>query len=940
MSGNDGSGGRGMGRRNFLQAIGVTAGVSALGAGADVATATSGADSWDEFRNWRAIEAQQVWDRGYRGQADRVIGLTDSGQEARHPDLGPWNGVKAFPDGDELKLTKPAENDIERVDIGDGESFSGTVGPGSFATGEEVTREFTTPSGVEELDATLSWSPNGDASNDLEFRLDQYVDGQWQTKTRTATGSMPETLEQIPVEEASDYRFVVEVYVNTTTSYEISGSYFAIEGTVTTYDDSVVFEGTGATPSAETPKAVGWYDEGSRYGRYDEPRDPNGHGTHCSSIMAGTGRASTIDAAAFTDTAPETTLDAVTGATIRYEIEADAGEGVFGATYGKLLELRLYAPDGTQIATSGATSDSSVYDVQTVYEPTTVSGTYTFEIAPADGEDAGAAYVDRAGYGPFVDPDSTAADRVAGGEDGLHTGVAPNESIICMQGLSAPTEDLGQYAGQFAETFNMRSVNMSWGYAGGLPLGAAAGTLDRIPATIKDIAEGGILTLAAAGNAATPLNGNGSPAIADECVSVVATGPLDGISGYSSGGIGGVDEDEEETYMKPDVTAPGGILDDLIFAADTAQPNTPEDEQPPIRDYTGKAGTSMATPFTTGVSGLVAQAMEEDGGPRLGLPAPAETTFDDVLRQKQLLLATASETVFTAAGQHRGKAPTYDFGGRDPFEGYGRLNAGAAVDAVTRELNGTTSEQVGLNVPFDERAVAGYIDLGVGELDASVEFTGYEGDDSDFATAAPHIDLFVYDGGTPANYGEPNIVDRTADVAGSASVSASQEKGADGSTYLVVAKLVDVPGATNGDDIQATFDLTVDKTPGVRACGRRGKGHKGDSEDSLLGAGVLSTVEVTVEPEETVEVYDLVPEEFSIVSSVLNIVAGSEGGVNRVKLGEAPGGEETTFTYQVEAPTELLDLDTEYTFGPVQVDDGSGAAGVSGTTGTKHVKGD
>jgi len=934
----DGGEGRSIDRRRFLQAIGVTAGVTTLGAGAgtDVAAATAG-DAHDGFRNWRAIEAQHVWDRGYRGQSDRVIGLTDSGQDARHPALGPWNGVKAFPDGDELELTKPAQNDVSRVESGETASFSGTAGPGSFATGDEIYHEFTTPSDVDELDASLSWAPNADASNDLEFRIDHWTGEQWQTRARAATGSMPEKLDGVAVETESAYRFVVELYVNTTTEYEISGAYYDIEGTVQTYDDSVVFENVGDESTADTPKAVGWYDEGSRYGLYDKPRDPNGHGSHCSGIMAGSGRGSAIDAEAFTDEAPETALSAVTDNVLRYDIDAEAGTGVFGAVYGELTELRLYDPAGTQIDSAGATGDSSVYDVQTVEQPVETTGTYTLEVATADGEDASAAYVSRVGYGPFRDPESTAADRVDDGADGLHSGVAPDESIICMQGLSAPTEDLGTYAEQFASTFNMRAVNMSWGYTGGLPLGAAAGTLDRIPATIKDIAEGGILTLAAAGNAATPLNGNGSPAIADECVSVVATGPLDGISGYSSGGVGGVDEDETETYMKPDVTAPGGLFDDTAVAAQTGDPDTPEDEQAPIRDFTGKAGTSMATPYTTGTAGLLAQAMEEDGGPRLGLPAPADATLDDVYRQKQLLLATASESVFTAAGQHRAKVPTYDFGGRDPFEGYGRLNPGAAVDAATRALSGTSSEQVGLNVPFDERAVAGYADLGVGDLEASVEFTGYEGEDADLATAAPHIDLFVYDGGDPAAYGEPNIVDRAAGVGGSASVSASQAKGRGGSTYIVVAKLVDVPGATNGDDVQVTFDLTVDKTPGVRARGRR-EGQQED--DGLLDTGLLTTVALTVEPEEEVVVRDIVPNGFSVVSNLLNLVIDNETGVSYVELGTAPAGEATTFTYQVKTPTETLDFATEYTFGPIQVDDGSGYSGVPGTTATKRVKTD
>jgi subtilisin family serine protease len=934
MSSEDGerTSGIALGRRSFAKATGLAAAALFGGAGIGSATAATTAAT-DEFRNWRAIEAETVWERGSRGRSDRTVALTDSGVEARHPALGPWNGVEAFLEDGQLELTKPAENDVSRVESGETESFSGTMGPGTFATGEEKYHEFTTPSGVEELDSTLSFSPNTDG-NDLEFRLDVWTGSRWETEARAATGGEPEELLQIPVEDGTKYRYVVEAYLNTETSYQISGTYYDIDGTVETYDDSVVFENTGGTPTADTPKTVGWYDAGSRYGLYDRPRDPNGHGSHCSGIMAGSGRGSAVDGAAFENAAPETSLSEVSGQVLQYDVDADAGAGLFGAVYGKLLELRLYDPDGNLIDSSGASSDSSSFDVNVVEEPATVSGTYSFEIHTTDGEDASAAYVDRVGYGPLVDPDSTAADRVADAEDGVHTGVAPNQSLVGLQGLSAPTEDLGRHAEQFADTFEMRAVNMSWGYVGGLPLGAAAGTLDRIPAVVKDIAQAGVLTLAAAGNAATPVNGNGSPAIADECVSVVATGPLDGISAYSSGGVAGVDEDEEDTYMKPDVTAPGGLVDDLVTAVDTGSADTPESEQPPIRDFTGKAGTSMATPFTTGATGLVAQAMEEDGGPRLGLPDPTDTTLDDVYRLKQLLLATASETVFTAAPYHRAKTPTYDFGGRDPYEGFGRLNPGAAVDAATRALSGTTSERVGLNVPFDERAVAGYVDLGTGELNASVEFTGYSGSDAGLTTGAPHIDLFVYDGGNPAEYGEPNVVDRAAGVAGSASVSAAEERGGGGSTYLVVAKLVDVPGAENGDDVQVDFDLTVDKRGGVRARGDRA------ADDSLLGAGVLATVEVTVEPDAGVEVRDVVPEEFDVVSTDLDVTTDGDAGVNYVDLGSAPAEEETTFSYEVETPTDLPDFDKRHLLGPVQVDDGSGFAGVTGTTGTKHVDGD
>ncbi|QLG60796.1 S8 family serine peptidase [Halorarum salinum] len=926
--------GRGVSRRTFVRASGALAGAGLLG-GVGVRTTAAATDGDGGFRNWRAIEAQRVWDRGYRGRRDRTIGLTDSGLDSRHPDLGPWNGVTAFLEGGELKLTKPDENDLSRVDTGDGESFSGTMGPGTFATGEEAYHEFTAPEGAEELDASLSWGPVED--NDLEFRVDAWTGDAWETEARAATGDQPETLVGVPVDPGSDYRFVVEAYLNTTTEYGIDGTYYAIEGTRTTYGDDVVFEGVDGGATADTPKTVGWYDAGSRYGSYDRPRDENGHGTHCSSIMGGSGRASAVDADSVTVEEPGVTLDTVAGAALSYDVEADAGTGVFGSAYGAAIELFVEGPEGEELDSATVSADGDPGANVVVEAPAVDSGTYTVTVRTAEGELDASAYVESVAAGAFLDPEATAGDRETGG-DGLHTGVAPDHSLICLQGLSAPTEDLGRHADQFAETFELRAVNMSWGYVGGLPLGAAAGTLDRIPGVVKEIAEAGVLTLAAAGNAATPINGNGSPAVADEAVSVVATGPLDGISGYSSGGIGAIDEDDYDAYMKPDVTAPGGTVTDLANAAMNGVADVPESEQAPIRDYTGKAGTSMAAPFTTGTAGLVAQAMEEDAPDALSLPAPADAAMADAMRLKGVLLATASETALTAAPYHRAKAPTYDFGGRDPFEGYGRLNGDAAVDAVTRELSGTTSETVGLDLPHDERAVAGYVDLGVGNLDASVEFTGYEGEDAGKATAPPHVDLFVYDGGNPADHGEPNVVDRAAGVAGSASVSASEERGGGGSTYLVVAKLVDVPGAVNGDDVRATFDLSVEKAPGVRARGRRGK--DGDGDDGLLGAGVLHTVEVTVEADEDAVVRDVVPDGWDVMDDLLSVVTDDDSGATYAELGEVAAGEEATFTYEVETPTDLLDLPQEHLFGPVQIDAGDGWTGVAGTAGTVGVEGE
>ncbi|WP_192498358.1 S8 family serine peptidase [Halorussus halophilus] len=914
-------------RRTFLQASGATAAVGLLG----VSGTAAAADGFDgTYRNWRAREAQHAWDRGYRGRSDRTLALTDSGQEVRHPDLGPWNGVQAFIEDGQVKLTKPEENDVSRVKTGDSESFSGTMGPGTFATGEEKYHEFTAPSGVDELDAELSWSPNADASNDLEFRIDEYVDGQWETSARAATASMPEKI-TVPVDAGTKYRFVVEAYVNTTTTYEISGTYYEIEGTVQTYDSSVVFEGTGGAPAPDTPKAVGWYDASSRYGLRKKPRDPDGHGSHCSSIMAGSGRGSAIDESAAEEHAPQTVLSAVTDGVLAYEVEAEAGTGVFGSAYGKLLQMRIEGPDGQTLDTSTATNDASEWDNNVVEAPAEQTGTYTVYVETQEGQKATAAYAETVAVGPFLDPQSTVGDRSADGDAGLHTGLAPDQSIMCLQGLSAPTEDLSRHASQFADIFNMRTVNMSWGYVGGLPLGAAAGTLDRIPGSIKEIAEGGILTCAAAGNAATPANGNGSPAVADEAISVVATGPLDGISGYSSGGIGAIDEDEGGAYMKPDVTAPGGTLTDLANAVLAGAADTPESNQPAIRDYTGLAGTSMASPYTTGVSGLLAQAMEEDAPSSISLPAPTDTEFDDVMRLKQVLLATATETALTAAPYHRAKAPTYDFGGRDPFEGFGRVNPGPAIDAVTRELSasGSISAEVGLNVPDDERAAAGYLEVGPGTYEASVSFSHLSGGDKGSATGSPHIDLFVYDAETPATNGEPNVVARAQGLQGSPSVTFTTE----GGTYYVVAKLVQIPGVLNGDDVQAHFDLSTSTVQGFTASGTRS-----DDGDAFTG-GQTNQIDISVSASESVKVRDVVPPEWDVLEDYSDDVTRVESNGDRqfVYLGE---GSDLSATYFVEAPAEETQSNA-YSFGPVQVSPDGGETWVqlSGTSDTNVVAG-
>lgn len=823
----------GLPRRTLMKLAGACVCAGTVGIGAARTGEADEADEFDvEFVDRRVQEAQKAWAKGFRGRPDRTLGVLSDSLESRHPDIGPWNGIRAVPDGDGgLKLVH--ENLEVLTDVPDNIRFLAEDRPIPPTTGDRHDYPFTGPQDVDRMIAHAK-GPAAQ-SNGLKLLLET-SDGE--VLASNAETESPHVGIASPIEPGKDYVLAIE-----NTMRSIRGNYFLEALYYTDGPDGDTDPFASVDPdnvTAETPKTLGWYNED--YNTSNPHPEPwsgphyGGHGQYLASIMAGSGRASVIDPSTVETDMPNEVL--LAGDNLVYEVDADPGRGVFGVTFGENVQVAIYGPDGTQLqADSEQTTlnrTSSIDSAVTVHD----RGTETYEvhirstrrISKTDSNAPGR--VRRVCVGAFKPPATTAGDRTDSEEyPTLFAGIAPNSGIIGLSGWRKTRKDLRRLADDFASLLNLRVVAISLGF--GDDLGIAGGMFsDGSIDSYKALAEAGILTVSRSPSHQPPAFRDRAPAGADESIHVVNAGPWDGIKTKDTNEPAALDEDGEGVYRKPDVTARGSGLGadprELVIGAKNADAWRTEEEQGPIREYKGWANFSAQTPFVAGMVGLVAQALEEDAPDGIALPPPKDAGFADTMRLKHTILATASETPFTAAPWHD-KEPTYDFGGHDPIEGWGRVNIDAAVDAAARNLTppsararespqgrppdeASSMESVGLNLPEDSRAVAGHIAGEPGVYEVSITFDHYTGEDR-VDDVLPHIDLFVYDAENPGPHGTPNIVAKAQGLTGSASVQYTARSSDAGNerdrTYYVVAKLVNIPGAFNSFDIQAHFSLTV-----------------------------------------------------------------------------------------------------------------------------------
>lgn len=228
---------------------------------------------------------------------------------------------------------------------------------------------------------------------------------------------------------------------------------------------------------------------------------------------------------------------------------------------------------------------------------------------------------------------------------------------------------------------NMKVANLSLGVVGD----PGINTTQRNK--VNTAAANGVVVVVAAGNdgrkSTTGQREIDDPGRAHYAITVGASSPINQLTNYSSAGFAAPgDGNSGDEDRKPDLAAPGGSDNQgLILAADSNANDDGFASDGAASDYTPFKGTSMASPFIAGCAALVIDALQQSGVTWDFTGASGEP-LADVMKVKQLLLMTASESNNTRESGSNASNPTLNRGSKDSEEGYGVVNADAAVDAV------------------------------------------------------------------------------------------------------------------------------------------------------------------------------------------------------------------------------------------------------------------
>ncbi len=476
-------------------------------------------------------------------------------------------------------------------------------------------------------------------------------------------------------------------------------------------------------------KIVGWYDatpDGAT-----TPEDYNEHGTHCAAIAAGSGEADSLQTSGFVTNTWAYQLSGLRPSQgwIHYGFDV-MNSGLITLTCmwtsGNTVFLQLRDASGNTVLNQTSGKQKPLVLTYNATE----SGRYRPVVGVTSG--LGSGYFSLRETYPYE-----------GRDDGynLFTGVAPNTKLVGVKVFDnngySPADCSWVIAGMDWVIANKHAYNITVASMSiGLTNGGTDTTFDQ---KVDTMVENGIVTVVSAGND-YPDYTIGSPGTAAYAITVAATNDHNGITSYSSNG----DPDKNEYGLtKPDVAAPGGSTGagNLIISADSNDVDFEYSGQGDYtpNDYQAMLGTSMSTPHVSGLAALMVDA----------LPS-WNWTKEEALNVKMIISMTAFEV---QSGESTNQPPL-DRGDKDNKEGYGRVCADAAIEAVA--MNYTVGELAYETLgsdPSDKKVWARQVYLHAGKayhFDLSVP------SDADY-------DLYLYDG-NPDEYGQPLILKKSVNA--------------------------------------------------------------------------------------------------------------------------------------------------------------------------------